>query len=260
MLALHELQAGMASAILSGDARAIAGRLKVTGADPLARLGIYRNNTFASLTGALMGTFPAVVRVVDERFFRYMAHAFIVAHPPREPMLSDYGAELPAFIAGFEPCRPVPYLADLARLEWAVNEAGLEREEPALTPATLAGLAPDTLAAGSLRLQPSLRLVVSRWPILAIWQANQPAEVMEQPSPARRPTRVLVRRKGRGVVMGLHTAGRTRLLRDLKRGSTVETAMTAAILRDPHFAAAQELLALFTEGLVTGFSAAEPQL
>jgi len=259
MPALHELQTGLARAILTGDTGMIGGHLEVTGADPLKRLRIYRNNTFVSLTDALMVTFPAVVRIVDERFFRYMAHTFIAAYPPHEPMLSNYGADLASFIARFDPCRPLPYLADLARLEWAINEAGLEGDEPALPPETLTKFAPEVLAAGSMRLQPSLRLVVSRWPILALWQANQPDTTAEQPSLERRATRVLIRRKGCGVSMDLHSAARFRFLHSLRHGATIEAAVTAALIRDPLFSPAQELLALFNEGLVIGVSTAVPQ-
>jgi Putative DNA-binding domain len=260
MPALHELQAGLARAILTGDTGMIGGHLQVTGADPLQRLRIYRNNTFVSLTDALMATFPAVVSIVDERFFRYMAHTFIAAYPPDEPILSNYGADLASFIAGFDPCRSLPYLADLARLEWAINAAGLEGNEPALPHETLTKFAPQVLVAGSIRLQPSLRLVVSRWPILALWQANQPDTTAGQPSLERRATRVLVRRKGCGVSMDLHSAARVRFLHSLRHCATIEAAMTAALVRDPHFNPAQELLALFKEGLVTGFSAAQPRI
>ncbi len=259
MPTLHELQTGMARAIITGDAGMIGGHLQVTGADRLKRLRIYRNNTFVSLTDALMATFPAVVSIVDERFFRFMAHTFIAAYPPAEPMLSNYGADLASFIAAFDPCRPLPYLADLARLEWAINEAGLEGNEPAMPPETLTTFAPEVLAVGSMRLQPSLRLVVSRWPILALWQANQPDTTAGQPSLERRATRVLVRRKGNGVAMDLHTVGRARFLNSVRNGATVEAALMAAAVRDPHFDPAQELLALFNEGLVIGVSTAVPQ-
>jgi len=259
MPALHELQAAMSRAILTGDARPIGRHIEVIGADPSNRLSIYRNNTFVSLTDALMATFPAVVRIVDERFFRYMAHTFIAARPPREPILSNYGAELVSFVGSFEPCRSLPYLSDLARLEWAINEAGLESIEPELPVAALAQIAPDVLAAGSVRLQPSLRLIVSRWPVLAIWQANQPKSTTEQPTLERSATRVLIRRKGNGVAMDLHTAARARLLHSLRQGAAVEVAMMAAVIRDPHFSITGELLSFFAEDLVTGLTAAEPQ-
>ena len=38
-------------------------------------------------------------------------------------MLAEYGADFPAFIAGYEAARDLPYLADIARLDWALNLA-----------------------------------------------------------------------------------------------------------------------------------------
>jgi Putative DNA-binding domain len=111
------------------------------------RLDIYRNNIFTSLIDVLLGHFPAVCRVVDARFFQYAADAFIRAHPPREAVLSTYGAEFADFLAGFPPCRDLPYLPDLARLEWLLHRSARSPEVG--------------------RLQ-------SNWPVDDIWRANQP--------------------------------------------------------------------------------------
>ena len=256
MPALRELQSGFSRAILTGDTGAVAHDISAQGADPLARLQIYRNNTFLSLTGALMATFPAVVRVVDARFFRYLAHAFIEAHPPRQPMLSHYGAGLVEFIADFKACRSLPYLADLACLEWAINEAALAPSKPALATAALTAITPELMASATLELQPSIRLVISRWPVLSLWQDNQSDNVHKQ-TLSRCATRVLIRRKGVGVAMDLHPASRVRFLRCLRQGATLESAMTASLSRDAGFMPSNELLALFSEGLVTGISTAK---
>jgi hypothetical protein len=257
MLALHELQSGFSRAILSDDAGAIGDHIAAPGANPMDRLAIYRNNTFLSLTYALMATFPAVVRVVDARFFRYLAHAFIKAHPPRQPMLSQYGGGLATFIADFDACRALPYLADLARLEWAINEAALQPLKSALSPGAIGAIAPELLATARLTLQPSLRLVVSRWPVLAIWQANQTAHSVQAMTVARSANRILLLRKGAGVVMDSHSASRSRFVYALNNGATIETAMAAALVRDPGFVPTTELLDLFSARLVTGISTAK---
>ena len=49
--------------------------------------------------------FPAVERLVGEEFFAGMAREFVMAHPPRSPLLLTYGDEFPDFIAAFEPAR-----------------------------------------------------------------------------------------------------------------------------------------------------------
>jgi hypothetical protein len=253
MHALRELQSEMTRAILTGDDGPICGRIEVVKARPAGRLAIYRNNTFISLTEALMTAFPVVVRLVDERFFRFLANTYIKASPPREPRLAAYGATFAKFVAGFGPCRHLAYLPDLARLEWAINEAVTQAVVKPVSRATLASVDPDLLTLCTLDLQPSLRLVASRWPLLDIWRANQ-GEMVQPIELVREPTRVLVRRRGEGVALDTHPRGRFRFLRETAGGATIGDALSAAFARDPQFRPADEFLAIFDAGLVTALN------
>ena len=143
------------------------------GLQPEARLRVYRNHVVISLREALRATFPVVCRLVGEDFFAGLTRAFIAAHPPQSPCLFEYGAALGDFIAGFAPASSLPYLADVARLEWAMNAAYHARIEPPIDAALLASVDPDALARSTLLLQPSLHLVTSSYPVDAIWRANQ---------------------------------------------------------------------------------------
>ena len=165
MPTLRELQAGFRDALLGGDEHAAAAAVRGDGLGAAARLAVYRHHVFTSLTTALESTYPVVVRLVDARFFRYAADQYIREHPPVSPCLSEYGAELGDFLARFEPSRPLAYLPDVARLEWAMNTA---LYAPDADPAE--ALQPDSVVA----LHPSVTLLQSPWPIDAIWRANQP--------------------------------------------------------------------------------------
>src|SRR5689334_25369057 len=108
MRPLPELQTVFRQALLGEDPGARASLRALVGADdPLVeeRIEVYRNNVFASLTDVLKETFPAVCRLVDERFFSYAAHQFILAAPPSRPCLREHGSAFPDFLAGFPPCR-----------------------------------------------------------------------------------------------------------------------------------------------------------
>jgi hypothetical protein len=111
-----------------------------------SRFDVHKRHFLRSLTAALEKTFPAVVNLVDARFFGFAADAFIRAHPPAKPCLFEYGAELPSFLERFPACAQLPYLSDVARLEWAMHEVfhAAERE-------------PE-------------RFLASRWPVEAIWR------------------------------------------------------------------------------------------
>jgi len=167
MPTLRELQAGFRAALLGGDEHAAAAAVRGDGLDPTARLAVYRHHVLTSLTAALESIYPVVVRLVDARFFRYAADQYIREHPPVNPCLSEYGAELGDFLARFDPSRHLAYLPDVARLEWAMNTA---LYAPDADPIEVEALQPDSVVA----LHPSVTLLQSPWPIDAIWRANQP--------------------------------------------------------------------------------------
>src|SRR5262245_57919223 len=62
------------------------------------RFHVYRNNVLCGLAAALEVRFPVVRRLVGDDFFRAMARGFVLAAPPRSPLLLDYGEGLPAYI------------------------------------------------------------------------------------------------------------------------------------------------------------------
>src|SRR5262249_61655578 len=85
------------------------------------RLDIYHNSIFSGLTKALCLSYPAVQRLVGADFFGGVAQLFIVRHPPGAACLNRYGGEFPNFLRDLPAAATVAYLADVARLEWAVH-------------------------------------------------------------------------------------------------------------------------------------------
>ena len=173
MPSLSELQHDVRAALLEGDTR-IARAVVPDGLAPEARLAVYRHHVLTSLTTALEATFPVVVRLVDPRFFRFACDRYVRAEPPAGPCLFEYGATFPDFLAAFEPCRHLPWLPDVARFEWAMSAALYATDVAPLTAETLRAQPPGTLETADLRLQPSVTLLESAWPVDAVWRANQP--------------------------------------------------------------------------------------
>ena len=174
MPALHEVQAAFRRAILTGDTDTFCALVAADGLAPEERLGVYRNNVFASLTAVLRETFPAVCRLVDEHFFAYAAHEFICRHPPECAVLAEYGGRFPDFLAAFAPCRELVYLADVARLEWLMKVAANAAHADPIAAMTLGDVAAEDAPRLTLQLHPSFGFVASRWPIDRIWRANRP--------------------------------------------------------------------------------------
>lgn len=145
------------------------------GSDPTRRLDVYRNNVIVSLVDALASTFPVTQQLVGEEFFRALAQRFVRQHPPRSPVLARYGVQLPVFIAGFAPAASLPYLSDVARLEWLRLQALHAADAVALPASALAQrLAdPETLAQMRCSLAPSLHLFAAPTAAVSLWAAHQ---------------------------------------------------------------------------------------
>ncbi|MFC6672832.1 hypothetical protein [Marinobacterium aestuariivivens] len=83
-----------------------------------------------------------------------------------------------AFVAGFQPAASLPYLADIARLEWACHEVFHAPGNAAVALDALSRMPADDLPGLRFHLGPACRLLASDFPVYRIWQANQ-AEVDE---------------------------------------------------------------------------------
>jgi hypothetical protein len=243
MRSLVEIQTAMTQAILGGDAAPLAGEIVARRADALRRFDIYRNNTFLSLTRHLKAVFPVTAQLSDERFFSYAAFEFIRSQPPLEPRLSTYGSTFPRFLSRFPACRAAPILPAVASLEWAVQAALTAPEKPAL-PATAFGTASQPSV--RLILQPSLQLVLSRWPLFALFEGTH----VEGTPLARKMTYTAVLRAGDNIRFMELSSARYVFWRSLSRGSQLDYSASRALARDPKFPLVDEILILIRTNLV----------
>jgi hypothetical protein len=134
-----------------------------------ARIDVYRNNVRLNRIDALAAAFTNVVTLVGAEYFRALARAYVLAVPAASANLHDDGAALPAFIRSFAPAADLPYLADVAHVDWLMQRAYYADDATPLDRSTLAALDPGRFAAASLRLHPSVGVARSAaWPIADI--------------------------------------------------------------------------------------------
>jgi hypothetical protein len=249
MWPLPELQRRVAGAVLTGDLAAAAAAVCGDGLPPEARLRVYRNHFRITLAEALGATFPATARLLGGDGFGHLARRFVDAHPPTQPCLAEYGCEFPTFLGRQPDLADVPFAADLARLEWAMNTAREAPDAPALSAVHLARLSPDQVADFRTGLHPVWRLVRSRWPVLDLWQACRPGA--GEPEDFRLVpawTELLVGRDPEGDAVTLRLSpGPSLFLRALGCGRPLGAAAAAATAREPAFDLAGTL-ALCLEG------------
>ena len=253
---LATLQVAFRDALLTSGASDDAARNAVVAAiaddapGSASRLRIYGHHVLDSLTAVLIDTYPVVRRLVGPGFFAYAADAFIRRHPPASPRLVEYGDRFPAFLADFPACQPLAYLPDVARLEWVVHAAAYAPDARPLAPESLAALPPAVVGRAALRLDASLALLESPWPVERIWRANQPGSSPDATVDlSKGPARLQIRRVGDDVGLQSLELGRFVFRRALTNGRPLEAAAEAALAADPTFDLTLELRELFGEGI-----------
>lgn len=167
-------EAALAAALLAPDRPA-----PQAVADP-RRFAVYRNNVFVGLIDAIAATYPAVLALVGEEFFRAAAREFVMQHPPESPILIAHGGLFPEWIEAFPPAASVPYLGDVARLEWAWNRGYNAADADPMDAAKLTDLPPEQIVASCVTLHPSFATVASPYPVVSLWaQATRRVEPVE---------------------------------------------------------------------------------
>jgi hypothetical protein len=223
MPSLRELQAAFAAAILDGK----------SGPLPADRLRIYRNNVFLSFEGALKDVYPVLARLVGPQFFRQLARRFIREHPSRSGNLHDFGRELPRFVGELPEAAELPYLADVAALEWSWHESFHAADGIALDAQRLAAVPENELESLRLDLHPTVRLVASRYPVLAIWSANREANADAEIRLDAGGDFLLVARPELDVMVERASAGEFAFLEALADGMALGLACEAAYYAEP---------------------------
>ncbi len=250
MLPLADTQQTFTRALLRAGLQVPVAVAKMAGPTRERRFSVYRNNVKASLVATLTAKFPVIRRLVGEEFFEATALVFIERHPPRSPVLAEYGAAFASFLESFEPAGDLPYLADVARLEWARQEAFHAADAKPVPIEGLAALAAGDLEAARLTLHPATILIASPWPIVSIWTTNTLDEDVQRVGPDRPGELALVTRPDQDVLVSLLPPGAELLITALADGASLGEAM--AKTRDG-FDLATTLALLFSAGAVSAF-------
>ncbi|MFC3533338.1 putative DNA-binding domain-containing protein, partial [Vogesella facilis] len=195
--------------------------------------------------------YPICRRLLGEEFFEALAREYVRATPSCSGNLHHYGAALADFIAGFAPCAELPYLPDVARLEWALHHGYYAPDAPCFELAALAAMPQPQWGALRFAPHPACRVLDTRWPLAAIHRWHQPGGEhtvvdMQQPQPL-----LLYRDQiGRMQLLVLDAAG-CRFAGLLLAGETLAAATDAALTLDAGFDLQAALLRLLQHGCLS---------
>jgi hypothetical protein len=224
---LGDLQQALAARILPPEQR---GRLAAAGValeewlhlpaevNASERVAVYADGFPARLREALAEAYPAVEHVVGPDAFGALAHGYARFAFLSSYNLNDAGGLFPEFLSRDPLTGRLPFLPDLARLEWSVTRAFHSAAEPPLDAAALAGWSMETWARGVLRFQPAVAVVRSAWPIVDVWRHRETAPEEIDIDLRDRPQQALVSRPGFGVRCEEIDAVEAEILSQLLRG------------------------------------------
>lgn len=144
-----------------------------------AGLRAYRRNAMATAWRALVAAYPTLQQLLGDEAMKALARDLWRSHPPLRGDLAWFGAELPQHLATLNDYAAMPWLADLARLDWAVHLAGLAADaKPSVEGLAMLGEhEPQRLG---LVWAPGCAWLPSAWPVEALWRAHQGNDEAEQ--------------------------------------------------------------------------------
>lgn len=188
------------------------------------RLAVYRNNYRQSLIEALESTYPVILRLIGSELFRAIASEYVDDRPPANASLLYYGDAFPDHLEQHSSCQQLPYLADVARIEWHYIQCFHGPDSDVITMHDLLAIDEDLLAQVQFVMHPSCRLLDSAFPSLDIWQANLETEVPELCLDELNPSNILLYRDDNLQVVPVHLSVEAYLfLLGLFRGLTIES-------------------------------------
>jgi hypothetical protein len=139
---------------------------------------IYHNNFISTHTKALRQVYPVVEKLIGQDCFEHLTAVYIPQHLSGSYKLQDYGKIFPDFLEQFEPLKDIIYLADVARLEWAIHELFYAKEDALST----------------------VRIVSSRYPVLSIWELCNDKDDEKKLDLSIGPETILIQRKNREMI------------------------------------------------------------
>ncbi len=199
------------------------------------RLAAYRRGIFGNLCNALVTSYPVVSRIVGLPFFREAARNYILAYPSLSGDLNDYGEHFASFIADYPHAQELPYLADVASLEWLVQATLYSAEASPADLSALASTPPERYGDLLFELDPCRARLDSPWPLGDIWRVNQESHAGDMQVDFSQSSRILVRREQGTVKVQALSAAEAAFLDALNNQAPLAVSAALALEKDPGF-------------------------
>jgi Putative DNA-binding domain len=221
---------------------------------PEKRIEIYRHNVMSTLMGALSDLYPVTEKIVSTPFFLRLAENFVRVTPSSSGDLNTFGSEWPDFLRIHTDAINLPYLEDVAKLEWAWHRAFHAKDCPAFDLVKLAKVASDEHTNLQFLLHPSVAFIASAHPIVRIWAVNQTEYAGDMMIDWTLPGDLaLVSREDLTVKIQSLPRATFEFLQALDRGNTLGAAADIAFAADTEFDLQHALISAIQSELIIDF-------
>ena len=152
--------------------------------EPSDRIDIYRTNVRSLHVSVLMSVYPVCEKILGSDYFKQIAKQYFKKHPSHSVDLNQYGGQFPSFLQQLIEQRPelaeYQYLADLAKLEWQIQEVYFSADNIKLDLVEFQNACVSQAGEMSFSLQASVAILDSSYPIAELWEMHQADHVQQQ--------------------------------------------------------------------------------
>ena len=219
-------------------------------------LQVYQANRAVLAERTLASTYPVITQLIGGTSFKPLARHFWQQHPPQRGDMGQWGAQLPEFLASAPQLAEEPFLADVARIEWALHQAATASDAvlDAASFELLAGA--EDAPPVSLVLSPGVCMLASAYAVVSVINAHLQGQPTLDEAAARLQAGdgeyALVWRQGLKPKVRSVSPAEYQLITALQTSNTLGAALDQATSTESAFDFNTWLTQAVQTGLVTG--------
>jgi hypothetical protein len=199
MSGLEKLQSLFQDHVFTRDSDAVASFVGNAAASAESRLGVYYDAYRLRLVDCLQNDFPGLFALMGEEPFDALCRRYIIQHPSIHPNVRWFGEQLAGFLAVDDEMAGRPYLAEMARFEWARGLAFDAPDATVMESGHLTQLTAEEWPTLSLQLHPTVHRSQFDWNIGPIWRAVCAEESLPAPAKLGHPEQLALWRRATTV-------------------------------------------------------------